>query len=99
MGFKDARSKVLGALRTGNFLHESRGDIDAKNKLMTGEVTSEDVAAVIRRSNGRDHSMSPLHGNPGITVHVIARESWYIKFYFVDPNALFISVHKSGRRP
>lgn len=63
-------------------------------RVSTGEATVEFVAAVIGRSNGRDHSMSPHHRAQSVTVHLIRREGWYIKFYFVDPETRFISVHQ-----
>lgn len=94
MGFKEAKRKVMQALSNGTYQHEARRDINAKNKLLTGEVTSHQVSALIGRSNGGDHSMSPHHSVPTITVHVIAREGWYIKFYFVEPDTWFISVHQ-----
>jgi hypothetical protein len=94
VGFKEAKWKVLQALSNGSFQHEARRDIDVKNKLATGEVTPGQIIQVIRRSNGRDHSMSAHHSVPTITVHVIVREGWYVKFYFVDPDTWFISVHQ-----
>jgi hypothetical protein len=93
VGFKEAKRRVLHALASGSYQHEARREIDVKNKLATGEVTPLEVAAVIRRSGGRDHSMSPHHRLRTVTVHVIAREGWYIKFYFLEPDTWFISVH------
>jgi len=93
-GFKEAKRKVLAALASGSYLHEARNEIDAQNKLATGEVSTSDVAALIKSSTGNDHSRSPHHADPSITVHVISRKGWYIKFYFVDPDTWFISVHQ-----
>ncbi len=97
MGFKEARRKVLKALADGSYQNAARKSIDVKNELATGAVTSMEVAAIIRRSNGRDHSMSPHHRAQSVTVHVIVREGWYIKFYFIDPDTWFISVHSQGK--
>ena len=94
MGFKDARQKVIHALRHGTFQHEARRDIDVKNKLATGDVTPEFVADLLRRAKGQDHSMSPHHSVSSITVHVVAREGWYVKFYFIEPDTWFISCHQ-----
>ena len=99
LGFKGAQRRVLLSLASGSFQHEARGAVEVKNKLATGEVTPAEVAALIRRATGNDHSMSPHHAAPSITVHVIAREGWYVKFYFVDPDTWFISVHQQERRP
>jgi hypothetical protein len=27
-------------------------------------------------------------------VHVLKRDGWYVKFFFVDPQTIFISVHR-----
>lgn len=32
-----------------------------------------------------------------ITVHVLKTTGWYIKFYFLDPSTVFISVHLEGQ--
>jgi hypothetical protein len=93
-GFREAKRRVLQALREGRFQHEVRGRIDEKNLLLTGMVTAEFVASVIVRCRGQDHSMSAHHADAAVTVHVLRRDGWYIKFYFVDPDTFFISVHK-----
>ncbi len=38
-GFRKAKRDVIAALETGDYLHVSRGDIEVKNLLATGEVT------------------------------------------------------------
>ncbi|QSR36410.1 hypothetical protein CFI10_15765 [Marinobacterium iners] len=97
MGYKDVKALVLTCLQSGNILHASRGDIDTKNLLCTGQVTSEEVAEIIRRSRGSDYVCSPHHSVSGVDVHIIQRShkgvAWYIKWYFVEPNSIFISVH------
>lgn len=92
-GFRQAKRKVLAALANGSYLHEARNKIDAKNKLATGEISATEVAELIKGSTGNDHSKSAHHADPSITVHAISRKDWYIKFYFVDPDTWFISVH------
>lgn len=93
-GFREAKRKVIAALTSGSFLHEARNEIDAKNKLATGEISAATVVELIKTSTGRGHSRSSHHADPSITVHVISRRGWYIKFYFVDPDTWFISVHQ-----
>ncbi|CAN7209298.1 hypothetical protein [Rhizobium sp. LjRoot254] len=93
-GFKEARLKVLKALAEGNFQHAERKAIDVKNLLQLGHVSVEEVAAVIQRCNGTHHSCSPHHSAPQVMVHVLKRDGWYIKFYFVDPHTMFVSVHR-----
>jgi len=95
MGFKQAKVKLLQALSQGTFLHEARNAIEEKNLLSTGDVSVEDVIAIVNRCNGAHHTMSAHHQVPGVTVHVLKRDGWYIKFYFIDPDTYFISVHQS----
>lgn len=95
MGFKEAKRRLIAALITGAYQHESdRSDIDTKNLLLTGKVTATEICDVMKRSQGRNHSSSPHHHVPGVEVHVITRDGWYVKFYFVDPDTIFISVHQ-----
>lgn len=93
-GFRMAKRKVIAALRSGDYLHATRGDIDVKNLLAMGEVPVESIVAVIRSCNGTHHCCSPHHAAPAIDVHVLRRHGWYIKFYFIEPDTWFISVHR-----
>ena len=95
MGFKDTKQRVLKALRTGNFLHAARSSIDEKNLLMTGEATPEQIAKVIEKCSGHDHESRP-HASISVQVdvHILKKDGWYIKFYFIDPDTFFISAHK-----
>jgi hypothetical protein len=93
-GYRTARREILAALASGEFQHEARNAVDVKNLLAVGEVTPEQVAEVIRASTGLDHSASPHHVMPGVDVHVIRSRGWYVKFYFLEPGAWFISVHR-----
>ncbi len=98
MGFREVKSKVLECLNTGHVLHEERDDIDIKNLLSTGVVSLHDVAQIIGRSRGNNYSSSPHHFDNKIAVHVIkttkSGQNWYIKWYFVEPDSVFISVHQ-----
>lgn len=94
MGFKEAKKGLLEALTNGTYDHAARNNIDGKNKLLTGEISESEVAGIVGRCSGKNHSMSPHHADRTITVHVLQRDGWYIKFYFVDPKAWFMSVHK-----
>ncbi len=96
MGFKEVKHRVTKALKEGTYQHEARGSIKDKNTLMSGDISPEQLIAVIDRCNGRHHESSEHHALKGIEVHILKRDGWYIKFYFVDPNTVFISVHPSG---
>jgi len=93
-GFKAARSAVIAALESGRYLHAARGDIEVKNLLALGAVSAGDVIDVIRACNGTHYICSPHHAVPAIEVHVLRRSGWYIKFYFIEPQTWFISVHQ-----
>ncbi len=97
MGFKQVKAQLIDCLNSGRIRHEERGSIEVKNLLAIGEVIPAQVAALIARARGGDHSSSPHHFDRKILVHTIKVRhqgaSWYIKWYFLEPNAIFISVH------
>lgn len=99
MGFRDAKKQVISCLKSGNIRYESRNDINIKNLLATGEVTSEQVAAILGKAKGNEHQSSSHHYDVNIEVHIVKTKlldrNWYIKWYFVDPNSVFISVHET----
>ncbi|PMY59935.1 hypothetical protein C1Y31_29735 [Pseudomonas sp. FW305-25] len=93
-GFRQVRRDLISALQTENYLHAARGSIEIKNLLATGEVSARQLIEVISACKGTDHSCSAHHSVPGIAVHVLKKAGWYIKFYFIEPDAWFISVHR-----
>ncbi|WP_256667540.1 hypothetical protein [Pseudomonas sp. Fl5BN2] len=93
-GFKQAKRDLISALQTGNYLHAARGSIEIKNLLATGEVSARQLIEVIGTCKGTNHSCSAHHSVPGIAVHVLKQAGWYIKFYFIEPDTWFISVHR-----
>jgi len=94
-GFRKAKARLLRALAAGTYQHEARDRIDAKNLLLAGAVSAGDVAKIVGRCNGTHHSSGPHHADRSVTVHVLRRDGWYVKFYFLEPDAtMFISVHR-----
>ena len=93
--FNAVKKAVMLALAAGAYQHEARGDIDVKNLLATGDVSATEVMALLRKSRGTEHQCSPHHFDSSITVHVIKTGGWYLKFYFIEPDTWFISVHPS----
>jgi len=97
MGFTEVKSKIINCLNSGNVLHEQRGSIDIKNLLSTGAVSISEVTEIIGRTRGNNYSCSTHHFDASIDVHVIKTTlsglNWYIKWYFVEPDCVFISVH------
>ena len=97
MGFREAKRRVLEALRSGAYQSESRDDIETKNALHTGEITEVALRRIIEACSGEDHSVSPHHTVRHTEVHVLRKVGWYVKFYFLetaDPGTIFISVHR-----
>ena len=97
MGFKDVKQLVIDCLQMGLVSHEQRNDINIKNLLAIGQVNLDQVVVILGRSRGESYSSSPHHFDQSINVHIVktryAGENWYIKWYFVEPNSVFISVH------
>ena len=97
MGFTEVKSKVINCLNSGYILHEQRGNIDLKNLLSTGALSVSEVINIIGRARGNSYSCTPHHFDASIDVHVIktifSGRNWYIKWYFVEPDCVFISVH------
>jgi len=97
MGFKDVKKEVINCLNNGLVLHEARNDIDIKNLLKIGEVSNKYVAKILATSKGNEYSCSAHHFDRNIDVHVVKVRNqdrdWYIKWYFTEPNSVFISVH------
>lgn len=97
MGFREVKAHVIDCLNNGYVLHEERGNIDIKNLLSIGVVSLNDVASIIGSSRGDSYFCSSHHLDSSINVHIIksryAGKNWYIKWYFVEPDCVFISVH------
>lgn len=94
LGFKVAKYKAIEALRSGNYQIAARRNLDEKNLLSTGAVTESDLIAIIERCGGQHHERCPHDQIPQIDVHILRRDGWYIKFYFIDPDTFFLSVHR-----
>ena len=94
-GFRAVKSKIIGALKNGNYQHQARGGaIEVKNLLQSGEVTAMQVIGLLGNCTSHHHESSPHHQVAGVEVHIIKKDAWYIKFYFIDPDIFFISVHR-----
>ncbi len=97
MGFNEIKYQVIHCLKNGNILYAERKDINVKNLLAIGEITTQDLIGILKKSKGNEHQSSPHHYDPNINVHIIKTSysgvTWYIKWYFDEPNSIFISVH------
>jgi hypothetical protein len=101
VGLKDVKAKAISCLDNGQVQHETgrSGDIDKKNLLVTAQVTLDDVKDLINSTKGTQHEVSPHHMEKLVEVHTLKPvkkgTKWYIKFYFLEPDIIFISVHLS----
>ena len=97
MSFETAKRKVLEAIRSKRFRHESRSG-DTKNLLATGEVSHEEAVQILGRTKGQEASKSRHHLDPDLEIWVFRPAGWYIKFYVVE-DCWFISFHRSEATP
>lgn len=99
MGFRQIKQQAITCLKQGRYYHEARCAIDVKNRFSTGEVDEAFVVALLSKTRGDGYSCSPHHQDASIDVHVFrttfSGESWYVKFYMIEPQMIFISVHQS----
>lgn len=99
MGLKEVRAKAVICFSTGQVQHETErsGDIDKKNLLVTAQVSLDEVKDLINGTKGNQHEVSPHHADSLVEVHTLKPIKkgirWYIKFYFLEPDIIFISVH------
>jgi len=97
-GFLAIRKQLLNCLRSGRILHEPRKDRENRNLLFTRVVNVEGVIEMVKSCTGGSLSSTPHHAFPQILAHVLKPsgkfKGWYLKFYFIEPNTIFISVHK-----
>lgn len=94
MAFTGVKFRVIKALKEGTYQHAARGSIEDKNALMTGDMSPDRLIGIISRCNGTHHESSQHHAFEGVEVHILKRDGWYIKFFFIDPDTVFISVHQ-----
>lgn len=94
VGFRKVKAAVIAALKAGKYQHEARANIVTKNLLATGTISVDEVLSLLQKSNGLQYSTSPHHADDMIDVHLLKTGGWYIKFYFIDSDTMFISVHQ-----
>lgn len=99
MGFTEIRKTLITCLKTGSYDHEIREDMEDKNLLFSGKVTVEEVIDMALICRGGDHEeRNHDDTKKKVKVHILAPKEkykgWYIKFYYLDPHTIFISVHK-----
>lgn len=94
IGFKEAKRRAIEALRNRTYQIAQRQQIETKNLLYDNAVSEEDVIEVIIKCRGQDHEMRPHDTVKTVDVHILKKDGWYIKFFFLDPETFFLSVHR-----
>lgn len=96
MGLKSVRALAIDKLLRGRVLHdiERSGDIDDKNYILSGDLEIEEVIELINKTKGSEYNYFPHHYLEGVEVHIFKPFGWYIKFYFIEPDIIFISIHR-----
>ncbi|HLG19632.1 MAG TPA: hypothetical protein VI895_07425 [Bdellovibrionota bacterium] len=100
MTFKEARAALIEALKEGRYQHEARDAQAEKNLLAVGDISPDEVIEILKACRGKLHRKEPHYAKAEIEVHVfkarkkISRwQQWFVRAYFIDEDAWFISVH------
>lgn len=101
MGFDDIKNKVISCVKAGKAQSTPRADKNEKNLFLTGDVDAETLVSMLEKTRGTQHETMPHSSIDGVEVNIfkplIGDEQWYIKFYIIDPDCIFISVHFSKK--
>lgn len=97
MGFRQAKSRLLTALGSGELTHESRSVQQLKNLLSTDELSLTEAIRIVSATRGGQADCNPHHFAPEIEVWifkpVFEGQGWYVKFYDYDDQVVIISIH------
>lgn len=97
MSFREIKGKVIECLKNGQVRFAARRAICLKNLLSTRDVSAQELERVISLAAGKHYQRRTHHLDSSIDVHIISLwysgVNWYIKWYFAEPNSVFISVH------
>ena len=92
-----ARTVVDATGRRPPISETASGADSVKNLLLTGAVSIHYVSEIISQARGNEFQVRPHHMVAGVDVNIIRTifrgQSWYIKWYFMEPDCVFISVH------
>jgi hypothetical protein len=94
IGFKEAKRRAIEALRNKTYQITERREIETKNLLYGNSISEKEVIEIISKCHGQDHEMRPHDMVKTVDVHILRKDGWYIKFYFLDPETFFLSVHR-----
>ncbi|RBI72289.1 hypothetical protein DQW77_11060 [Roseovarius sp. TE539] len=94
MDSRRQKRRAIEALRNKTYQIAERQEIETKNLLYGNSVSEEDVIEIIIKCRGQDHEIRPHDMIKTVDVHILRKDGWYIKFYFLDPETFFLSVHR-----
>ena len=95
MGFNEIKKKAVDCIKEGRYKNDKR-DLE-KNLFANRLLTEEDLLKIINSCNGDCYEVGKHHHMEAIPVHKLKPigryDGLYVKFYFLEPNIVFISVH------
>lgn len=95
MGFKEIKKQAIDCIKCDHIKHIER-DLD-KNLFADGLISSDEMIKIISSCNGDCYECSKHHFMD-IDVHILKPngryDGLYVKFFFIEPDVIFISVHK-----
>lgn len=97
--FLRLKEKAIDCLLHGAIAHFERKKTNVKNDLLTEKVSTEFVITLFEEAKIEQYERRVHYRDPQLVIHVLKPvfegTIWYLKFFIVDPNLIFISVHKS----
>jgi hypothetical protein len=98
LGFKDIKARAIRKIQEGDIYHVPREY--EKNEYAQGLLTDDQVIEMIKICRGNCYEAKPHHFVPNMDVHILKPQGkycgYYVKFYFLEPDICFISVHKTA---
>ena len=95
LGFRDIKKQIIECIKTGKVQHEIREA--EKNLYAHGDLSDEEVINIIKNCRGDNYEKRKHHISSLGDVHILKPkgkyDGYYIKFYFIEPDVWFISVH------
>lgn len=97
--FLKLKEKAIDCLLHGAVAHFERKKADTKNDLLSDKVNTEFVIKLFEVAKLEQYEKRVHYNDPRLIIHVLKPvfegTIWYLKFFIVDPDIIFISVHKS----
>jgi len=96
LGFNEIKKQAIQCILADNVQHEARES--SKNLYASGYLSDEVVIKIIESCRGDCYEKN-RHHFLNVDVHILKPkgkyDGYYVKFYFIEPDVWFISVHLS----